>query len=861
MRIFLVTSYYPPERVGGNEIGCQDLVLALRARGHQVRVLAGALSAVKGSSEGQDSGIWRRLKAGSKRTSDWRGVLLKEWTNQKVFRALVRDFLPHLVLFFDLSEVSFSLVWLAKKMGFPLCFYLADNWFAIWEKDPWRQLWPAQPRGFKMLRWLSRRFELVTPEEDFFFSPAIFASSHLKSLARTLGRTSEDAPIIPWGVDLHIFSPSERPRPRPSRLLYVGQLMPHKGLDVVIKALEKLKQRLNELDLTLTVVEIRKDKGGPNYRRYFYELARVSGIENIVRFEKPRSRSEMAELYRSHDIMIFPPAGDDSLSLRLLEAMACGLAIVSTPTSGNADVLKDGKNALFFPAENAERCAAEVERLLKEPGLYETIASGARKTAEQSFGQEDVVLAIERELGKVARQGEAHVLQEKTFSPADLARDSRCLRRWLFLATLAVTARALLKPAFYARILRKSFDKGTSLVALLLFPPLLEAFFKLAGRRRLTFRVGMDSLNWLRNVMVVQLADMGDVLLSGPFLRELRLFAARARIVLVIQPSMANLVENCPYIDEIVFFPWRKARNWRNAFSGSLRWWFQAIWITVRRLWKSPLDMAFSLRWNNDPCQAASLILMLASSAAERIGYQDYPHHLTGYKLTDVNRLITRGPVRGFPEQEIERQLELFSFLGLKPERAGAKMELWTNQEDETFASAILARSKFPKDGLLVAFAPGAAWEFRRWPVERFIELGRWLEESHGAFILIFAASNERSLALQLEKGLNPHQTLNLAGQTTIRQMGSLLRSCRLFVGNDSGPMHVAVAAGIPVVGLFGPGEYERFRPWGSDHEVVRLSFPCSPCSQQCFFESARCIRGISVDQVKEVVRRKLNFS
>jgi ADP-heptose:LPS heptosyltransferase len=62
----------------------------------------------------------------------------------------------------------------------------------------------------------------------------------------------------------------------------------------------------------------------------------------------------------------------------------------------------------------------------------------------------------------------------------------------------------------------------------------------------------------------------------------------------------------------------------------------------------------------------------------------------------------------------------------------------------------------------------------------------------------------------------------------------------------------------VPVVGLFGPGEYERFRPWGPDHDVVRLAFSCSPCSQNCLFDEARCIKGISVSLAKAAVARKL---
>jgi ADP-heptose:LPS heptosyltransferase len=88
--------------------------------------------------------------------------------------------------------------------------------------------------------------------------------------------------------------------------------------------------------------------------------------------------------------------------------------------------------------------------------------------------------------------------------------------------------------------------------------------------------------------------------------------------------------------------------------------------------------------------------------------------------------------------------------------------------------------------------------------------------------------------------------------------MASVLKRCTIFVGIDSGPMHVATAAGIPVVALFGAGEYERFKPRGTDNEVIRLGLSCYPCYENCKFEEAICTRGITVSQVKSVLANKL---
>jgi ADP-heptose:LPS heptosyltransferase len=267
--------------------------------------------------------------------------------------------------------------------------------------------------------------------------------------------------------------------------------------------------------------------------------------------------------------------------------------------------------------------------------------------------------------------------------------------------------------------------------------------------------------------------------------------------------------------------------------------------------------MAVSIRWNEDPCQAASLILMYVSGAAHRIAYRaSSPKHMR-YGWKDLDRLISEGPVRGIPKHEVEQQLDILRFLGAAP--SDTQLEAWTSPEDEEFAQSLMNKYDIGQSDRVIAFAPGAAWPFRRWPAQRFIELGQWLQDTYKVFILILAAKNEEDLALRIEKGLKEDKTVNLAGKTTLREMAAVLKRCRLFIGNDSGPLHIATAAGIPVAGFYGPGEYHRFKPWGKNHEAFRLGLSCSPCSQNCLFQEPRCIEGITLDGVKKILAQKMS--
>jgi glycogen(starch) synthase len=861
MRLLVVTGFYPPYSMSGYDIGCRDLVEALKKRGHSIRVLTARACL---ELEEVEEDVRRGLKPHFREKLDWRGAILRELVNQTAFKRVCGEFAPEAVLFFNPTYVSASLGLLAGEMAIPSAYYLANFWFLTYEKDHWFRIWPKGPKGAQAVRYFSRRYRLTPPDRPLHFGEAIFANDYLKSLAEEMNLPMDGAAIVPWGIDVDRFSPGSWPPRFRGRLLYVGQVRPEKCLDTVIQALGILKRRPGYRPLSLTIVGCNPWDPSPLafYQKVFRSLVEQNNLEQEVRFVGWKPRDLMPALYREHDIFLYPGTQEGITSLALLEAMASGLAVVSTRTPGHAEVLEDGQNALVFTKGDADDCARQVSRLLENPALCESLRTQARATVEERFRLEKAAEAME---GALKKAGPSVPQSQR---PASVGRDLRLkdpapglpldrlaerARRSLRLGALAVTARTLFRPEFFYRKGKKLVVKAVSTALVITVPFFAEAFFRLAGRRS---RKAKEAGSFPQNILVVQPADLGDVLLSSPFLRELRRYRPDAWIGFVVQPSMVSLVARCPYVNEVIPYRWRSFRDWGTAFSGHPRWWLQAAWLSARRLWKRRIDLAVSLRWNNDAPQAAALTLMFASGALERAAFRDRPRDHIPYRVYDINRLITCGPVRTFLKHEVEFQLEILSSIGGTP--ADTRVEIWTSQADEDFAQDLLGRAGLPESAPLVAMAPGAAWPFRRWPEERFVDLGRWLQEEYGANIAILAAPNEAELAGRIERGLIKGRTLNLAGRTTIMQMAAVLRRCRLFIGNDSGPVHVAAGVGIPVVGFFGPGEYERFRPWGAGHEAIRLGLPCSPCSQDCAFNDPRCIRGISLDRAKKVIAGKM---
>ncbi len=863
MRILVVSNFYPPYHLTGYELGCRNYVEALKARGHDVGVLT---SRYCFRDEVVEDGVYRWLKFDFSDRLAWGRTVLKELINQNAFTRACRDFRPDVLFFFSLANVSASLGLLVQDADLPRVYYIADHWATIWEKDHWAQSWPKRKNSGWVLRLLARRFGLRPPLPPLNLENAAFANRYLKEIAQELGFPMSRSEVIPWGVDTNRFAGNLSQDKSPNRLLCVGQVRPPRSLHIAIRALDMLNREYGYDHLTLTIVgydpsDSRTWKS--DYMSYLRGLARRYGLHDQVRLTGWVPHDRMPSIYRSHDIYLHLSAEEGTTSLALIEAMACGLGVVSTMTCGLEGLLENEKNGLIFSNENAADLARQAARLRSDPAVFESIRRHGRSTVEEGFSLEKSIDSIDALLERAVRTRPAEENRAKACSAffdvsqrreKSLAAIATKAKKWIFLGAVLVSMRALLaKPAFIFHHAKKSAYRYSTWATLIIFPFLYDLFFRLSGRRK---KDSPTDIKGLKRILVIQPADIGDIIQSIPFLRELRRVRPEAWIGLVVQPSMVNPIELCPYVDEIIPWHWKTLKKWGNAFNGHLLWWLQSTVLAARQLWKNRPDAAISLRWNNDAPQAATLTLMFVSGAPQRVAYLDIPHDRVPYRVVDINRLITRGPLRIFLQHEVEIQMDLLSHLGAPPAETG--LEFWTSTEDGDFADRALEEAGMSGYPRLIGFAPGGAWSLKQWPADRFIALGRWLQEAHQAAIVIFAARSEKDLANRLAAGLVADKTLNMAGRTTIRQMAALLARCHLFVGNDSGPAHVAAASGVPVAVFFGGGEFTRFRPRGSEHLPFRLDLPCSPCPRYCLLDDPRCVKGIPLDHVKEVISKKL---
>lgn len=353
----------------------------------------------------------------------------------------------------------------------------------------------------------------------------------------------------------------------------------------------------------------------------------------------------------------------------------------------------------------------------------------------------------------------------------------------------------------------------------------------------------------LSRILVVKLADIGDVLTSTPALRALRETYPHARIDILLSPHTAPVLEATGLVDGIIPFDKFQFDRPRDALRPASIG--QALSLT-RHLRRGRYDAVLilhhlTLRFG----RLKYALLAYATGAPLRAGL-DNGH---GWFL---NRRI---PDAGFGAfHEVEYWLHVARALGADTQDLHLAAPI--SAQAERWAEEILPRRPFA----VVHPGSGGYSLARRWPVERFAELARHLHEEEGlALVFVGTAGDNVEELARLYDG----EALNLAGNTDLVQLAAVLRRAALFVGSDSGVMHLAVAAGAPVLAIFGPTNAEAWGPWTAGRSpavVVSAGLPCQPCAyvghavggrEGC--ESMDCMRAVRVGDVLTAARTLLH--
>jgi lipopolysaccharide heptosyltransferase II len=349
-------------------------------------------------------------------------------------------------------------------------------------------------------------------------------------------------------------------------------------------------------------------------------------------------------------------------------------------------------------------------------------------------------------------------------------------------------------------------------------------------------------------ILLVRLRQIGDVVFTTPAIHALRAQFPDAHLTYLVEPAAAPVVEHNPYLNEVIVAP--RGRGLA-GFLADVR--------LGRRLRSANYDLAID--FHGGP--RASLLTWL-SRARRRIGYE-----IVGRGWMYTTRVARARELR--PRHSVENQWDLLAALGIAPpDPSRMPVEMPVDPAAAAAVASRLAEAGVGETDALVVVHVSAGNPFRRWPADHFVEMIRALATADpGRRVIVTAGPSEADAAARVIAAARAaigagaeHRVLS-CGEFSLAELRALTDRAALYIGGDSGPLHIASTSRVPIVGLYGPTLPARSAPWRDagwiSESVDAGSLPCRPCEQRvCAPGDFRCLTMIGSARVVEHAEQAL---
>jgi ADP-heptose:LPS heptosyltransferase len=333
----------------------------------------------------------------------------------------------------------------------------------------------------------------------------------------------------------------------------------------------------------------------------------------------------------------------------------------------------------------------------------------------------------------------------------------------------------------------------------------------------------------VHSVLILKPSALGDIVHALPVLPELKKLFPHAQVRWLVFEHFAGVLEGNKYLDGVIV--WKRKGSSLSRFAG-----------TLREIRGFRFDLAIDLQG-----LARTAAISIASGAKVRIGVPG---------LREFSWLFEKEAGTFSPTQHaVERNIEIIKYLGGAP----GTPEFYINvpAESEKFAENFLAESGCAPGARLLGLLCGAGIRQKMWPVERFAALARASAEKLGATAVFFGSAGDIpriSEVISLAGAAPRGRYLNAAGKTTLKQLCALLKRCRVVAGNDTGPLHLAAALGVPPIGFFGPSSPDILSPYHPKGICFYKKQECSPCGISPSCAEVKCMKEIETGEVFSAV-------
>jgi lipopolysaccharide heptosyltransferase II len=339
--------------------------------------------------------------------------------------------------------------------------------------------------------------------------------------------------------------------------------------------------------------------------------------------------------------------------------------------------------------------------------------------------------------------------------------------------------------------------------------------------------------------LLVRLREIGDVVFTTPAVRALRKQHPDAHISYIVEPHAAPVVRGNPHIDDVIMAP--RVRGLRGLAADI-------------RLGQSLRAKRFDLAIDFHGGPRAALLTWL-SGARERVGYE-----VTGRSWIYTRRVPRPRALRA--RHSVENQWDLLGAIGIgAPDRLGYPVEMPVDGRAAAEVQQRLEATGVSDNDRLVVIHVSAGNPFRRWPLDQFSALAATIAREPGMRVVLTSGPSEQEAAARVVDGARARLGATLGdrivscGEFSLDQLRALMDRAALYIGGDSGPLHIAATSRVPIVGLYGPTLPARSAPW-RDPSIPMASvepnpLPCRPCDQRvCAPGDFRCLTSIGAEQV-----------
>lgn len=318
---------------------------------------------------------------------------------------------------------------------------------------------------------------------------------------------------------------------------------------------------------------------------------------------------------------------------------------------------------------------------------------------------------------------------------------------------------------------------------------------------------------------------VGDSVLAIPAIKAVRANFPGAEITLLVRPWVSGLFTSAPFIDRV----------WSEPRPASLGEWSR-ITSAIRR---GAFDLAMLL-----PNSFESALMVFAGRIPKRVGYGT---NARSWLLTDAVGLATE------PQHQVAYYLKLAR--AISDSGGTPPIDIEATREERASARKLLRSEGIPDGAPFLVLNPGAAYgSAKRWNEERFAKAGGTLAREMGLRVAIVGSVMERPIGEAIKTGLNGNAAV-LSGKTSLEALMGILAESSLMITNDSGPMHMAAALGVPTVAIFGSTDETVTGPYGSRTRIVRHAVECSPCMlRECPIDH-RCMTLVEAEDVCRAAR------